>query len=129
MSRPTVRRVLAYLRHHGPLRGLQQLFSVYRQLHELRLGDFKGRDAQGNEFYEDRHAPLDLKRRFVLYANSQRSSHCHTHMHTARNDALQPHSSRSLCRPAVLLQTRTTTRATSVPSGTDGCIASTRRRP
>ena len=67
----TTRRVFAYLRHHGPLRGTRQLFGVFRQLHELRLGDFKGRDPQGNELYEDRYAGQENKRRFVVYANSQ----------------------------------------------------------
>ena len=65
------KRVLAYLRHHGPLRGGRQLLSVVRQMHELRLGDFKGRDAQGNEFYEDPYALQKNRRRFVVYANSQ----------------------------------------------------------
>jgi len=69
------KRMLAYLRYHGPLRGARQLFGVFRQLHELRLGEFKGRDQQGNEFYEDRYAPHEHKRRFVIYANCQ-LTHC-----------------------------------------------------
>ena len=78
------KRVLAYLRHHGVLRGSRQLFGVFRQLHEVRLGDFKGRDAQGNEFYEDRYAPHEHRRRFVVYANSQlNAAHNSTHSRSA----------------------------------------------
>lgn len=80
------KRVLAYLRHNGPLRGTRQLFGVYRQLHELRLGDFKGCDERGNEFYEDRLEPNRNRQRFVVYANSQRGTlHAHSQSHSQWN--------------------------------------------
>jgi hypothetical protein len=71
----TARRVVRYLRHNGLLRGGRQLFRIFRQLHELRLGEFKGRDWRGNEFYFDRQASW-YKRRFVIYKDRQSTPLC-----------------------------------------------------
>jgi hypothetical protein len=77
----TARRVVQYLRYHGLFRGGRQLFRIFRQLHELRLGELKGRDWRGNEFYYDKHAHW-YKRRFVVYKDRQ-STHTHT-QHSTR---------------------------------------------
>ena len=99
----TSKRVLAYIRHHGVLRGGSQLFGIFRQLHELRLGDFKGRDAQGNEFYEDRYAILEHKRRFVIYANSQPHTQPPAAVHSPNSLLLAPLTARGSLATASML--------------------------
>ena len=69
-SRPTASRVYRFLRAHGLQRGLSQLWRIFRQMHELRLGEFKGVDWRGNEYYFDPQAEYH-KQRFVIYRDGR----------------------------------------------------------
>ena len=120
----TAYRAFFYLKRNGVVRGGAQLYRIFRQMHELRLGEFKGKDCRGNEYYLDPYAQWG-RQRFVVYGDGQPQR-------SGRHPTAAAGTWLRLCArpPCVWLcsQTRSTTRRTSPRSGTGGCTPQATRR-
>ena len=92
----TAYRVFHYLKRHGVMQGSRRLYRVFRQMHELRLGNFMGKDLRGNEYYLDPFAQWG-RQRFVLYRDGRTPHTPHSRRRSAVALPLETDSS-SLCR-------------------------------